>query len=80
MITEKRREMQEMTSKMICGHGLVVLAQAGRLFRAGIDFVALKMVNVVLSMDKTISEQEKLTPRSTILAMRTRVLIFCHHC
>jgi hypothetical protein len=78
MNTEKTRETQEMISKAICGQGLVVVAQAGRLFRGGIDFVVLKIVKVVLSIERTISEHEKLTLRSTILAMRTRVLIFWH--
>ena len=41
-------------------------AQAGRLFRAGIAFVALNIEKVVLSMERTISEHEKLTPRNTI--------------
>ncbi len=30
-------------------------------------------------MARTMREQEKLTPRRTILAMRTRVLTFCCH-
>jgi hypothetical protein len=34
------------------------------------------MEKVVLSIDRTISEQEKLTPRRTILAKRTRVFTF----
>src|SRR2546421_12072899 len=80
MTTEKAREMQAMTSSVICGHGLPCADQAGRLFRGGIDLVALKIVKVVLSIERMISEHEKLTPRSTILAMRTRVLIFCRQC
>ena len=77
MHTENARETQEMTSRMIWGVGELPEAQTGRLFRDGIDFVALKIEKVVLSMERTISEHEKLTPRNTILAIRTRVLTFC---
>ena len=80
MNTENARETQEMTSRTIWGVVDVPVAQAGRLFRGGIAFVALKIENVVLSMERTISEHEKLTPRNTILAIRTRVLIFCQSC
>lgn len=38
--------------------------------------MALKIMNVVAIRAKTIREQEKLTPRSIILAIRTRVLTF----
>lgn len=62
---------------MIWGVGDEPEAQTGRLFRGGIAFVALKIEKVVLSMERTISEHEKLTPRNTILAIRTRVLTFC---
>lgn len=51
-------------------------AHGGRLFRAGIFFVALKMENVVASMDRTIREQLKLTPRRKNLAILTLVLDF----
>jgi len=77
MPIENARETQEMTSKTIWGVVDVPVAQTGRLFRAGSAFVALNIENVVLSMERTISEHEKLTPRNTILAIRTRVLIFC---
>jgi hypothetical protein len=40
----------------------------------------LNIEKVVLSMERTISEHEKLTPRNTILAIRTRVLTFCWTC
>lgn len=39
--------------------------------------MALKMVKVADSMDRTISEQEKLTPRRKNLAIRTRAFTFC---
>ena len=42
----------------------------------GRALVALKMEKLVESIDKTMREQLKLTPRSANLAIRTRVLIF----
>lgn len=63
-----------MTNIKIWGHGLEFADQAGRLFRGGRCLVALKMVKVVAIKARTIREQEKLTPRSIILAIRTRVL------
>jgi hypothetical protein len=77
MPTAKTSEIQAMTSSRICGHGLELADQAGRPFRAGRCLVALKMVKVVAMRARTIREQEKLTPRSIILAIRTRVLTFC---
>lgn len=65
-----------MTRTVICGHLTVVVDQAGRPFLAGRALVALKMLKVVLSMERTINEQEKLTPRSTIFAILTRVFTF----
>lgn len=61
----------------ICGHVFWLGAQAGMLLRGGIDLVAWKIVKTVESMASTINEQLKLTPRRTILAIRTRVLTFC---
>ena len=73
--------MQAMTRMVICGQVAWPAAQGGNLFefmsRGGSDLVALKMVKVAESMDRTIREQEKLTPRRRILAILTRVLIFC---
>lgn len=66
-----------MTRSVICGHGLVPWAQAGRLFRAGRALVELKMVKVVESMERTMRLQLKLVPRSTIFAIRTRNFTFC---
>ena len=77
MNTLNARETQEMHRRAIWGHGLVPAAHGGRLLRGGIALVALKMLKVVESMERTISEQEKFVPRSSIFAMRTRVLIFC---
>ena len=74
--TEKTRETMEMARTVYWGQVLVVVAQAGRLLRGGRWRVALKMVKVVLSMERTMSEQEKLVQRRTILAMRTRVFTF----
>lgn len=65
-----------MTKSRICGHGLELADQAGRPLRAGRDLVALKIMKVVAIRARTIKEQEKLTPRSIIFAMRTRVLTF----
>ena len=76
-MTEKKSDMQEMTSTVICGHFTVVVDQAGRPFLGGRDFVALKMLKVVLIMESTINEHEKLTPLSTIFAILTRVFTFC---
>src|SRR5271156_4642941 len=72
----KARLTQEITRTVIWGQVLVPVAQTGRLLRGGSERVALKMEKVVESMDRTMREQEKLTPRRTILARRTRVLIF----
>ena len=66
-----------MLSKAICGHGLVPLAHGGKLLRGGRFLVALKMVKVVAIMERTMSEQLKLTPRRKNLAARTRILAFC---
>jgi len=54
----------------------VPAAHGGRLFRAGICFVALNMENVVASMERTMREQLKLTPRRKNLAILTLVLDF----
>ena len=72
----KTKLMHAMTSRRICGHGLVPEAQALREERGGSAFVALKIVKVAVNIESTIREQEKLTPRRTILAMRTRILTF----
>ena len=66
-----------MVKSKICGHGLELADHAGRPFRGGRALVALKIINVVETKARTIKEQEKLTPRSHILAIRTRVLTFC---
>lgn len=76
-IMEKKSDMQEMTSTVICGHFTVVVDQAGKPFLAGRCFVALKILKVVLNIDRTINEHEKLTPLSTIFAILTRVFTFC---
>jgi len=70
-------ETQEMQRRVICGHGFVVRAHGGRLFRGGIDLVALKMEKVVAIMESTISEQLKFTPRRKNFAARTRIFDFC---
>lgn len=79
MPTHIARDTQAITSTVICGHVFCPIAHGGNLFeltrRGGRDFVALKMVNVALSIERTMSEQEKLTPRRKNFAMRTRVLI-----
>lgn len=74
---EKKSDMHEMTSTVICGHFIVVVDQAGRPFLGGSAFVALKMLKVVLNIERTINEHEKLTPLSTIFAILTRVFTFC---
>lgn len=60
-----------------CGHVFVPSAQAGRLLRAGRAFVALKMLNVTETMDRTMRLQLKFTPLRMNFAIRTRVLTFC---
>lgn len=70
-------EMEAMTRRVICGHVLVPTAHGGRLFRAGIVFVALKIEKTVASMERTIRLQAKLMPRRKILAIRTRTFTFC---
>jgi len=75
-ITENVRDTAEMLRTTICGHGFVPGAHAGRPFLEGSDFVALKIMKVVETMESTIKEQEKLTPRRTIFAILTLVLIF----
>ena len=70
-------EIQEIERRVTCGHILVFGAQAGRAFLDGSALVELKMANVLETMERMIRLQLKLTPRSSILAIRTRVLIFC---
>ena len=41
--------------------------------------MALKMVTVVVTMERMISEQLKLTPRRKNLAARTRIFAFCRN-
>ena len=69
--------MQEMVRRVTCGQILVFGAQAGRAFLDGSALVVLKMANVLDTIDRMIKLQLKLTPRRSILAIRTRVLIFC---
>lgn len=47
------------------------------MFRAGRDFVELKIVKVAESIERTIRLQLKLTNLSNNFAIRTRVLTFC---
>src|SRR5689334_16161730 len=77
MMTHMASDTQAMTSSVICGQVLLFGAQAGSPFRGGSALVALKIVKTAASMESTMSEQLKLTPLSTNLAIRTRVLIFC---
>jgi hypothetical protein len=72
-----RSETQAMERTRICGHVFVSSAQEGILLWSGKDRVELKMVRVVESMARIMSEQLKLTPRRANLAIRTRVLILC---
>jgi hypothetical protein len=76
MANDIASETQEMHSRTICGHVDVPDAQGGRLLRAGSCLVALKMENVVASMERTMRLQLKLTPRSIIFAIRTLVFTF----
>jgi hypothetical protein len=69
--------MHAMTSSVICGQVLLFGAHAGRPFRDGSALVALKIMKTAASIDMTINEQLKLTPRKTNFAIRTLVLIFC---
>jgi hypothetical protein len=48
--------------------------------RGGIDFVALKIVNVADSMEMMMSAHEKLMPLRKNFAIRTRPLILCEKC
>jgi hypothetical protein len=75
-----KSDKQAMTRRVICGQVLLFGAHAGNPFRAGNALVALKMVNVAESIDRTMSEQLKLTPLRTNFAIRTRVLTFCAGC
>ena len=77
MASDIARETQAMQRRVICGHVFWAGAQAGRLLREGRDFVALNMEKVVEIIERTIRLQLKLTPRSAIFAIRTRVLTFC---
>jgi len=77
MIIDMRRETLEITMSVIWGQGLVPGAHAGKLLRAGNVLVALKIINVADSIDKTIKLQLKFTPLKTILAKRTRTFTFC---
>lgn len=70
------REMQAMVSRRIWGQVLVLSAHGGRPLRGDRVLVALKMENEVASMERTMREQAKLTPRRKIFANRTRTLIF----
>lgn len=65
--------MQEMQRRRICGQIGVVGAHEGKLFRAGNDFVALKIENVVESILRTMRLQPKLTKRMMNLAHLTRI-------
>jgi hypothetical protein len=77
MIMHMNREMHEMTRSVICGQVELPSAQGGRLFRCGSAFVALKIENVVASIESTMRLQLKLTPRRMNFAIRTLVLDFC---
>jgi hypothetical protein len=70
------KERQAMTRSVICGHVELPSAHAGRLFRFGSDFVALKIENVVASIERTMRLQLKLTPRRKNFAIRTLVFDF----
>jgi len=70
------REAQEMQMRVICGQVDWPRAQTGRLLRGGSILVALKIEKVVESIERTMREQLKLTPRRKNLATRTRVLTF----
>jgi len=63
-----------MERRRICGQIGVPGAQAGNPFRFGNALVALKIVNVVASMLRTMRLQPKLTPRMMNLAHLTRTL------
>ena len=69
--------MQAITKSVIWGQGLVFGAHAGKLLRAGKALLALKIINVADTIDKTIKLQLKFTPLKTTLARRTRNFTFC---
>lgn len=71
-----KREMQAMTRSTICGQGLVFDDHAVKPPRDGRFLVALKIVKVAASMERTIKLQLKLMPRRKNFATRTRNLIF----
>lgn len=66
-----------MARMTFCGHVFVPSAQAGRLLRAGKALVALKMVNVTETMERTMRLQLKFTPLRMNFAILTLVLTFC---
>ncbi len=74
-----KSEQDDMVRRTICGQGFVLFAHGGRLLRGGRLLVALKMVTVVVTMERMISEQLKLTPRRKNLAARTRIFAFCRN-
>lgn len=76
MASDIASETHAMHNRTICGHVDVPAAQGGRPLRGGNFFVALKMENVVASMERTMRLQLKLTPRSIIFASRTLVFTF----
>jgi hypothetical protein len=67
---ERSNETQAMQSIKTCGQVFVFLAHGGRLFRGGSDFVALKMANVVATIDSKTKLQAEWTPRRNNLAAR----------
>lgn len=79
MSSDMANDTQAMERRVICGHVFCVGAQAGRFCLLGRVFDALKMLKVVDSMERTMSEQLKFVPRRHIFAIRTRVLTFWGH-
>lgn len=67
------REIQAMTSKVICGHVLWLGAHGVAVPLAGIDFEALKIIKVAEIIESTMRLQLKFTPRRAIFATRTLV-------
>lgn len=67
------KEIQAMTSKVICGQILWRGAQGVAVPLAGIDLEALKIIKVAEIIESTIRLQLKFTPRRAIFATRTLV-------